>query len=130
MRRKLSLFIGLLIGVAFLAGCYEEFFMSRRSYFHGAVIAEYKRQSSVRGTNDYLIFRFYERGTYEITFSARGEGDRSQYKVPQDITEVIEVAPREIIVERQILPEFLRITITKDGKLESHNFFPEVVEVQ
>lgn len=122
MLRKLSLFVGLVIGVALLAGCKHRQYFAEGSYFDGAVIAEYK-QSRARGSNDYLTFRFYEKGTYEISFSITPDkGGRGQDKIPQNFTKTIEVAPREIVVEQYILPDFLRITITKDGKSESHDF--------
>ncbi|MDO8537032.1 MAG: hypothetical protein Q7R94_02190 [bacterium] len=124
MLRKLSLFAGLILGIALLASCGRspsEYF-SKGSYFDGAVIAEYK-QNTAHGTNDYLTFRFYEKGTYKISFSITPDkGDRHRDKIPQNFTETIEVAPREIIVEQYILPDFLRITITKDGKSESRDF--------
>ena len=114
MLRKPWLFAGLILGIALLAGCTREYF-AKGSYFDGAVIAEYK-QSTARGTNDYLAFRFYEKGTYEISFSITpGKGGRGQDKVPQNFTKTIEVAPREIVVAQYVLPDFLRITITKNG---------------
>jgi hypothetical protein len=121
MLRKLSLFTGLILGIALLAGCTREYF-AKSSYFDGAVITEYK-QSTARGTNDYLTFRFYEKGTYEIAFSITpGKRGRGEDKIPQNITKVIVSPPLEIVIEQYVLPDFLRITITKDSKSESHDF--------
>ena len=122
MLRKLSLFVGLVVGIALLAGCEPRQYFAKGSYFDGAVIAEYK-QSRAREMQDYLTFRFYEKGTYEISFSITpNKGGRGQDKIPQNFTKIIELAPREIVVEQYVLPDFLRITITKEGKSESHDF--------
>jgi len=122
MIRELSLFVCLILGIAVLVGCGSREYFAKSSYFDGAAIVEYK-QNRVHGSNNYLTFRFYEKGTYEIAFSITpGKRGRGQDKIPQNITKTIEVAPREIVVEQYILPDFLRVTITKDGKSESHDF--------
>jgi len=122
MFRKPSLFACLILGFAFLVGCGSGEFFAKGSYFDGAAIVEYK-QSRERGRNDYLTFRFYEKGTYAISFSITPDKyGRGQDKIPQNFTKTIEVAPREIVVEQYVLPDFLRVTITKDEKSESHDF--------
>ncbi len=123
MFQKLSLFVGIILVATIFVGCGQREYFAKGSYFDGAVIAEYK-QNGTPGTNDYLTFRFYEKGTYEISFSiVPGKGGNHQDKLPQNIKKIIEVTPREIIIEQYVLPDFLRITIVKDGKSESHDFF-------
>lgn len=118
---KLSLLVWLVLSIA-VAGCRSKEYFTKGSYFDGAVIAEYKRSTAI-GTNDYLTFRFYEKGTYEISFLiTSGKGGHGQDNVLQDFTKVIEVVPHEIFIEQYILPDSLQIRITKDGKSESHNF--------
>jgi len=122
MLRNLSLFAGC-IGITFLVGYSgpAEYF-TKSSYFDGAVVIEY-RQNYVRGINDRLIFRFYEKGSYEISFSITpGNGGYDQDKIPQNFRKTIKVVPREIIVVQHFLPDFLRVTIIKDGKFELHDF--------
>jgi len=112
----------LLIGMVAIAGCQPPEYFSKSSYFDGAVIVEYK-QSRMRGTNDYLTFRFYEKGNYDISFSTTHRGGCfGENRIPQNFTKTIEVPPREIVVEQYILPNFLQITITRNGKSESHDF--------
>jgi hypothetical protein len=107
--------------VVLLGACSREYF-SKGSYFDGAVIVEYK-QSSSRGSADYLTFRFYEKGTYQVTFSITpGKGGRGQDKIPQNFTRTFDEAPREVLVKQYILPDFLRVTITKEGKTEINDF--------
>lgn len=120
MFRKLLLFAALIFGIMVLVGC--EYF-AKKSYFGDVVIVEYK-QSGVRGNKDYLTFRFYEKGTYKIVFSITPDkSEWSQGDIPQNITKNIESTPLEFVVEGDQLPHYLRITITKDGKSESQDFF-------
>jgi len=109
------------VSVMFLAGCQNEYF-SKRSYFDDAVIVEYK-QSRSRENDDYLTFRFYEKGAYQISFSITpGKGGRGQKDIPKNFTEVVKKAPRESMVRQYVLPDFLRITITRSGVTEINDF--------
>jgi len=101
--------------------CYEKEYFSKSSYFDGAVIVEYNTRA--KGISAYLTFRFYEKGTYEVSFSITPDKrGRHRDKIPQNFTKTIEVAPREIVIKQYILPDFLRVTIVKDGESESHDF--------
>ena len=65
MSKKIMLLLALAIIVS-LSGCTE--YYSKSSYFNGTVAVEYK-QTKTGGSDDYLTFRFYDPGTYEISFS-------------------------------------------------------------
>lgn len=117
MLQKLRLCLVVLVLVlAIFTSCAPERF-AKNSYFDGAVIVEY-RQSYAVGSNDYLTFRFYEKGAYEVSFKGRVFSS-----TPKNFTKTIEVAPREIVIKQRALPDVLQITILKDGKSESHKFF-------
>jgi hypothetical protein len=120
--KNINLFfvICLIIGTALFVGCGRGYF-AKNSYFNGAVIVEYE-QNTMHGTEDYLTFHFKEKGTYEISFSITPGGGSDQKNVPNNITKVIEATPHEFVIEQYILPSYLRIMITKDGKSESHDF--------
>lgn len=113
-----------LVCVVLLGACTRtrrEYF-SKSSYFDGGVIVEYK-QSRARGSDDYLTFRFYEKGTYQVIFSITpGKGVWGQDNIPQNFTCIIHRAPREVLVKQYVLPDFLRVTITKDGETELNDF--------
>lgn len=97
-------------------------YLSKASYFDGTVAVEYE-QTRITSHNDYLTFRFYEEGTYEISFSITPErSTRGQEYLPQDFEITIDDVPREVVKEQYILPDFLRITITRNGESETHDF--------
>ena len=122
MLRKMSLFAGYIIGIAFLAGCVPPTGnVVKSSYFNGAVVVEH--QQNARGIDDYVTFRFYEEGRYEISFSISPGKRSGGHKIPQNFIETIRIAPREIIVKQYPLPYFLRVTITKNNVTESHDLF-------
>lgn len=108
----------LIIGLALLAsGCVR--FDSVSTYFNGTVVVEYKQ---VAGTSDdYLTFRFYEPGIYEIYFSTPPE-KIATHQLPNDFRQVIETVPREFVVSQHVLPNYLRVTIKKDNQTEFHDF--------
>lgn len=116
----------ILIGVAIasavvLTGCNSEN-TSKDSYFNGAAIVEYT-QNSERGTNDYVDIRFYEKGSYKISFSCTpGKVGRTACNPPKEVLKNLETSIGEIVVTQESLPDFLRVTITKDGNSESHDF--------
>lgn len=112
----------LAVAIILLSGCGTVEFFSKSSYFDGDVVLEYKQTRS-RDHNDYVTFRFYQQGTYQITFSITpGKSDRDKEYLPKDFTKAIQQVPREIVVEQYVLPNFLRVTITRDGVSESHDF--------
>jgi len=120
MIRRIFLFFLLVLTMALVIGCAREYF-SKESYFNSAVIIEYK-QTTARGQNDYLTFRFYEKGIYEISFSITPGKRDSPKHLPKGFTKVIEAVPREFVIKQYILPDFLRVTIARNGKSESHDF--------
>lgn len=114
-------FLLILVGCLFLIGCGGTYH-SKASYFDGTVAVEYD-QTRVANHNDYLTFRFYEEGTYEISFSITPETSiRGQEYLPEDFEITVADAPREVVKEQYILPDFLRIIITRDGESETHDF--------
>lgn len=122
MHKRLFLFAALIVAITVLGGCGHREYFSKSSYFDGDVVVEYK-QSRSRETNDYLTFRFYEKGAYKISFSITpGERGRGKDNVPKNFTKTIDSPPREIVIEQYVLPDFLRVTIDKNGKSESHDF--------
>jgi len=121
MLRKLPLIAAIIVFLA-LSSCNNGEYFCKDLYFNSAVIVEYK-QSRSRNSDDYVTIKIYERGTYYINFSkTNGKRCSSSATIPQDIVKNIETAPREIVIKHYILPDFLTISISRDGKVESHDF--------
>ncbi|MFA6096185.1 MAG: hypothetical protein WC788_00990 [Candidatus Paceibacterota bacterium] len=119
MSKTTTLLLALAIIVS-LSGCTE--YYSKSSYFNGTVAVEY-RQTKTGNSDDYLTFRFYDPGTYEISFSIpSGKAKARTGLLPEDFKQEIETAPREITIKQHVLPDHIRITIKKDGQTESHDF--------
>ena len=103
-----------LLGTA-LSGCVGKTYFDKHSYFDGAVVVEY-RQTKQRGTDDFITFRFYEKGDYGIYFKAKNG------KAPKNFEITIKEVPREHVIEQYTLPDFLSVTIYYNGAKESHEF--------
>ncbi len=117
MKQKLMIVCGLIVSLALLTGCHAHY-SHISSYLDGAVVVMYQNEG---GHNDFLDFRFYEPGVYAVSFSIV-PGDDGHRSLPVNFTKIIETAPREIIVEQWKLPDYLRVTISKDDRTESHDF--------
>ncbi len=110
----------LLLAMLTLSGCQE--YDAKASYFEGSVLAEY-HQTRSRGSDDSITLTFYEPGKYEVAFSRTpGKGGRGAEHMPQNFTVDLEQAPRVRVISQYILPDFLRVTITHNGKSETHDF--------
>lgn len=108
--------IALILGTA---GCS---YQSSATYFGGGVLVQYY-QTKVRGENDNLTITFYDPGTYHLAFSTTpGESKRGNQYMPDDRDVTITTAPRPYVISQYVLPDYLRITITKDGVSETHDF--------
>ena len=117
MLRKV-LIIGLL--AASLAACNEPY-ESKASYFNGSVTVEYLQTRS-RSSDDYLTVRFYDPGTYQISFEGvPGKSGRGSDKMPKPFTITVSAA-REVIIRQFVLPDFIRVRVIKDGTEELHDF--------
>jgi len=114
--------LGLLLLVAvFLAACSGREYHSAASYFDGVVAVEYN-QNLPSSSDDYLTFRFYEEGTYAISFSVTPDKSDRRGDLPEDFVFEAASVPREIVVEEYLLADFLRVTITWNGQSEHHDF--------
>lgn len=119
MKRLLAI-VMLLVAALTLTGCQQ--YDAKASYFEGTILAEY-HQSRSRGTDDTFTLTFYEPGKYEVTFSRTpGQGSRGAEHMPQNFTVDLDQAPRVRVISQYILPDFLRVTITHNGKTEIHDF--------
>lgn len=113
-------FVLVLAVFAFMTtGCNKQY-ESKAMFFNGDVVVEYLQQSQ-RGTKDYVTFEFYQRGEYDISFSLTKSG-RGKDKLPPNFSLTVDTPPRKYIVEQEILPDFLTITMKKNGVEESKNF--------
>lgn len=114
-----------LITIFLLSGCNNnQTYFSKASYFNDNVIVEYQTFSE-RGTNDYLTFKFYETGLYNIKFSKTpGKSNWADDKMPEDFSIDVTRVPHEKIIRQSILPGFLRITIEEadTSKIETNDF--------
>lgn len=93
---------------------------SKAMFFNGDVVVEYLQQSQ-RGTKDYVTFKFYQKGEYKVSFSLTKSG-RGQDKLPPNFSLIVDTSPREYVVEQEILPDSLTITIKRNGVVEGKNF--------
>lgn len=119
MKRILAVCM-LLLGMLTLSGCQQ--YDSKASYFEGSVLVEY-HQTRTRNSDDSITLTFYEPGKYEVAFSRTpGKGSRGAEHMPQSFTVDLDQAPRVRVISQYILPDFLRVTITRNGKSETHDF--------
>lgn len=100
-----------------------EQFNTRAGYFDGSVAVEYRQVRRSR-TNDFVSVTFYAPGTYQVSFSTPpGSSSAKASYMPKDFTIQIGNSPREIVINQYLIPDFLRVTVTKDGGAgESHDF--------
>lgn len=117
--RQLFVLVFLTIFAFMATGCKNQY-ESKAMFFNGDVVVEYLQQSE-RMTKDYVTFKFYQRGEYDISFSLTKSG-RGRDELPSNFSLTVDTLPREYIVEQKILPDFLTITIKRDGVAESKNF--------
>lgn len=120
MKRSKLLILALAIVLAVSAtGCT---YQSSATYFGGSVLVQYF-QTRVRGENDNLTITFNEPGTYHLAFTTTPDKSKygSQY-MPDNRDVTVTTAPRSYVISQYILPSFLRITITRDGVTETHDF--------
>jgi phosphorylcholine metabolism protein LicD len=92
----------------------------RHTYFDEAVVVTYQ-QTQTTDYDDFVTLKFYENGSYEVYFAAKAE-DCYVENIPQDFKVVVDETPYEHIVKASILPNYLLITIKKNGLEESHEF--------
>lgn len=118
MSKTITLILAL-AAIVVLSGCVREYH-SESSYFNGAVAVEYK-QTKTGNSDDYMTFRFYGSGIYEVNFSDP-HGENLTRGLPKDFKQEIGAEPREIIVKQHVLPDFIRVTIKKDNQTEFHDF--------
>lgn len=103
-------------------GCIS--YQSKATYFGGSVLVEYYQ---IKGSqeSDNLTFTFYDTGKYHVSFSTTPGTYNFIYAkyMPTDRDIVIDKTPRVYLIEQYILPDYVRITITKDGDVpETHDF--------
>lgn len=114
--------IALLIGLLFsISGCRE--YQSNASYFDGQVLVEY-HQTKSRGSDDSVTLSFYGAGFYQVAFSSTpGKNDKNAQYMPKDFNTTVLLSPRVHVINQYILPDFLRITIKRNGMTtEVHDF--------
>lgn len=100
-----------------------EQFNTRAGYFDGSVAVEYRQVRRSR-SNDFVSVTFYAPGTYQVSFSTPpGSSSGKSSYMPKDFTIQIGNTPREIVINQYLIPDFLRVTVTKDGGTgEFHDF--------
>ena len=119
MKRIITILI--LIGMLFtLTSCREH--QSKASYFEGKVLVEY-HQTDTRSADDNLTLSFYGPGLYEVSFSTTpGQSDRGAQSMPKDFHTAVLLSPRVHVINQFKLPDFLRVSIKRNGNLEVHDF--------
>lgn len=119
MKRFLSICLIAASAVA-LAGGGQ--FDSKRTYFNGAVLAEYHKTLCCE-SDDTFTLTYFEPGNYQVEFSVTpGKSVRSGKYLPKGFTAMIEHAPRGQVISQYILPSYMRVTITHNGVTESRDF--------
>lgn len=123
MRLFLTLSVILLTALV-TAGCNASY-NSKASYFGGALLADYQ-QSSSRDSCDNFTLTFFEPGSYHVAFSQTpgtvGRDGHGPEVMPKDFDVTIAQAPRARVVSQYNLPDYLRVTITRDGRAEFYDF--------
>lgn len=100
-----------------------EQFNARAGYFDGSVAVEYRQVRRSR-SNDFVSVTFYAPGTYQVSFSTPpGSSSAKSSYMPKDFTIEVGNTPREIVINQYLIPDFLRVTVSKDGGTgEFHDF--------
>ena|SRR3989344_2921915 len=111
MTRKTLSFV-VLIGIAVLAGCYYD----RGASFDRTVAIEYNQY--LVGPYDDVTFHFRKAGSYVVSFAIppQGMGRNQERFLPEKFTLVVQDVPRVLKVEQPFLPDFLQVTVTRDGE--------------
>lgn len=95
---------------------------AKASYFDGSVAVEYQ-QTRQFDKDDFVTFRFYEPGYYQVRFSLFKSSDRDgANELPVNFDATVTTFTREIVVKRRVLPDYLRITIVGHNGDETHDF--------
>lgn len=118
------IFMICLIALAIFAlpGCIGQEYHSKASYFDGKILAEYD-QLGTRSTDDTFTLHFYAPGHYDVAFSKTpGKNDWGAEYMPQNFSTNVLFPPRVRVISQDILPGFLRVTITRNGVSETHDF--------
>lgn len=124
MKKIVLILIGSLFLAALLSSCQD--YRSSASYFNGGVLGEYYQTLS--HNQDSFTLTFYEKGEYQVHFSltpgteSRSFNRKWAMTIPEDFTINITDSPRVKVINEWILPGFLRVTITHNGKVEYHDF--------
>ena len=144
MDKRTTMFLSLIVAGIMMSGCKEKY-ATKQSYFDDAVSVEFIKTHASDG-NDYLIFQFYEKGTYEVHFETLSNpietGSQTPHRpkgikfwnyterespdkkyLPKNFVMNIETTPSKFVITQYILPTFIRITITRDRKSEFHSFY-------
>ena len=110
-----------------LAACAPPSYNSSADYFDGSVLVEYY-QTRMRGHDDSMTITFNDKGNYEVHFSYTEGFENSRFNnpdkapLPEDFTFTVTDGPRTKVITQYILPGFLTVTITHNGRTESHDF--------
>lgn len=95
---------------------------ARASYFNGGVAVEYQ-QTRQFDRDDFVTFRFYEPGYYQVRFATFKTSDRqSGNKTPTNFDTTVTTFTREIVIKQRVMADYLTITIVSQNGQESHDF--------
>jgi len=108
----IGILVVLFIGTIGLSGCTMH--SSDYTFFNGDVLIGYRQ--FISGKNDTLIITFYKSGTYNLSF-------KPALVVGSNKTYTINESPRSIIISQYKLPDYLVVTIERNGIQESYKFF-------
>jgi hypothetical protein len=115
-RKMILLLVGLVcVFVVVLSGCGRV--NSSQTYFGGKVLVQYQG-TDVRGENDSLTFTFNQPGEYRVDFSYT-PGQEKFGSLPANFTIV---GPLSKVIQQEVLPNYLRVSITYEGQVEFHDF--------
>jgi hypothetical protein len=93
---------------------------AKASYFDGQVAVEYRQNRN--STNDFVSITMYQVGTYKVEFSYPPDSNQSGGDMLSSFTTTA-TGPRELVIQQLRIPNYLRVTITKeDGTVEFHDF--------
>lgn len=114
--RKLVTFIISILLVSMVFGCVDTRDDELHSFHNGAVLLEYK-QFATRDTDDYILFTFYENGSYTVLFERQRKCKNGT--LPDNFDIVVSNSPRIRLIKEYILPDAMIVTVIKDEKSES-----------
>ena len=98
----------------------------KQTFLDGALLVEYNQRESRHSGPDSLTMTFHDEGTYHFVFTETpgksARSGRGADKLPKDFKTTVNRVPREQIFSQWILPDFLRIAVTRDGVTEHRDF--------